>query len=245
MMNKMKKIGAAVLAAGLALSVSGCSGKTVDSVKAIQEAGVLKVAIVDSDSGYTSLQGTEPVGMEPELVETIASALGVPTEYQVLDRNAALQAVTDGTADIALGCINGSLSLTENYLFTTSYGKGFFYVVTEKGDYAQSAGAFANSSIGLNKNLDDELRSQISGTEGITISEYGTAEVAADDIRSGRIRAYICGEAEAKELLSNSDLQVQNLYDVDPDEYVIIAGKADQTLVNGMNTLIAQFLTKE
>ncbi|MBQ6834044.1 MAG: transporter substrate-binding domain-containing protein, partial [Lachnospiraceae bacterium] len=103
-MNKIKKLGAAVLAAALALSVSGCSGKTVDAVKAIQEAGVFKVAIVNSGNTFTSLDGTTPVGLEPELVETIASALGAATEFQVVDRGAALQAVTDGTADIALGC---------------------------------------------------------------------------------------------------------------------------------------------
>ena len=244
-MNKMKKIGVVVLAAGLALSVSGCSGKTVDSVKAIQEAGVLKVAIVDSDNGFTKLQGTEPVGIEPELVANIASALGASTEYQILDRNAALQAVTDGTADIALGCINGSQSLTNNYLCTTSYGKGFFYAVTEKGDYAQSAGAFENSAVGVNKNMDEDHRSQLSAASGITISEYGNAETAAQDIKSGRIRAYICGEAEAKELLADTELQVQNMFEMTPDQYVIVAGKDDQTLVNGMNTLISQFLTKE
>ncbi|MBQ6832880.1 MAG: transporter substrate-binding domain-containing protein [Lachnospiraceae bacterium] len=244
-MNRIKKIGAAVMAAGLALSVSGCSGKTVDSVKAIQEAGVFKVAIVDSGNIYTSMDGTTPVGMEPELVETIAAALGVPVEYQVMNHDAALQAVTDGTADIALGCINGSLSLTENYLFTTSYGKGFFYVVTEKGDYAQSAGAFANSAVGMNKDLDDDLRAQIAAAEGVTISEYPNAESVAADIKSGEIRAYICREDEAKALLSDQALQVQNLFDVEPDEYVIVTGNEDQTLVNGMNTLIAQFLTKE
>ena len=74
-MKNRKKIGAVILAAGLALSVSGCSGKTVDSVKTIQESGVFKVAIVNSDNYYTRLEGNDPVGMEPELVETIAAAL--------------------------------------------------------------------------------------------------------------------------------------------------------------------------
>ncbi|MBQ6856675.1 MAG: hypothetical protein IJO13_06195, partial [Lachnospiraceae bacterium] len=74
---------------------------------------------------------------------------------------------------------------------------------------------------------------------------YGNAAAAAGDIKAGRIRGYVCSEAEAKELLSDGALQVQNLFDVNPDEYVIVAGKEDVTLVNGMNTLIAQFLTKE
>lgn len=244
-MKHMKKIGAVILAAGLALSVSGCSGKTVDSVQTIQESGVFKVAIVNSDNYYTKLEGDKPVGMEPELVETIAAALGTTTEYQVLSESAALEAVAAGTADIAIGCISGSTSLTEQYRFTTSYGKGFYYVVTKKGDYAQSAGAFSNSVVGVNNRLSTDARGQLSASEGITLNEYTSAEAAVKDIRNGRIRAYVCAEDDAKALLSDTELQVQNLFNVDPAEYVIVAESSDQTLVNGMNTMIAQFLAKE
>ena len=52
-------------------------------------------------------------------------------------------------------------------------------------------------------------------------------------------------ENDAKALLSDPKLQVQNLFDVNPAEYVIIAENDDQALVSGMNTMIAQFLTKE
>ena len=244
-MNKVKKIGAVVLAAGLALSVSGCSGKTTDSVKTIQESGVFKVAIVNSDNYYTKLEGNKPVGMESELIETISSALGVTTEYQVLSQSEALGAVAAGTADVAIGCIDGSVALAENYLYTTHYGKGFFYVATEKGDFAQSAGAFENSVVGVNNGLGEDIRTQMYIAEGITLNEYANAEAAAKDIKDGRIRGYVCGEDDAKALLKDPKLQIQNLYDVDPAEYVIVAGKDDGTLVNGMNTLIAQFLVKE
>ena len=245
MMRKMYKIGAVILAAGLTLSVSGCSGKTSDSVKVIQEAGVFKVAIIDSDNYFTRLEGNTPVGMEPELVETISAALGTTTEYQVLTENAALEAVASGTADIAIGCISGSEALSENYRITTSYGKGFYYVVTEKGDYAQSAGAFSNSVVGINSRTGDDTRRQLYAAEGIAINEYTNTESAAKDIIDGRIRAYVCMEEEAKALIVDPNLQVQNIYDVDPAEYVIVAGSDDHTLVNGMNTMIAQFLTKE
>lgn len=244
-MKNRKKIGAVIIAAGLALSISGCSGKTVDSVKAIQESGVFKVAIVNSDNYYTHLEGDQPAGMEPELVETIAAALGTATEYQVLNENEALEAVAAGTADIAIGCISGSSGLTDQYRFTTSYGKGFYYVVTKKGDYAQSPGAFSDSVVGVNHRLSDDTREQLNASEGVRLNEYTSVETAAKDIKDGRIRAYVCMEEDAKALLSDSKLQVQNLFDVDPAEYVIVAESGDQTLVNGMNTMIAQFLTKE
>lgn len=244
-MKRRKKIGAAIIAAGLALSVSGCSGKTADSVKTIQESGVFKVAIVNSDNYYTSLEGNTPVGMEPELVETISAALGTTVEYQVLSESAALEAVASGTADIALGCISGSSVLSDQYRCTTSYGKGFYYVATEKGDYAQSPDALANSAVGVNSRLSEGTRTQLYASEGITLNDYAEADAAAKDIKDGKIRAYVCMEQDAKELLSDSKIQVQNLFEVDPAEYVIVAESGDQTLVSGMNTMIAQFLTKE
>ena len=244
-MNRRKKIGAVIIAAGLALSVSGCSGKTADSVKAIQESGVFKVAIVNSDNYYTSLEGNTPVGMEPELVETISAALGTTVEYQVLSESAALEAVASGTADIAIGCISGSSVLSDQYRCTTSYGKGFYYVATEKGDYAQSPDALANSVVGVNSRLSEGTRTQLYASEGITLNDYAEADAAAKDIKDGKIRAYVCMEQDAKELLSDSKIQVQNLFEVDPAEYVIVADSGDQTLVSGMNTMIAQFLTKE
>ena len=99
--------------------------------------------------------------------------------------------------------------------------------------------------LGVNSGLGDGIRTQLYTAEGITINEYANAESAANEIKDGRIRGYVCGEEDAKALLSDPKLQVQNLFDVDPAEYVIVAGAEDRTLVNGMNTLIAQFLEKE
>ena len=243
--KNIKKAGAVLLAAGLVLSVSGCSGKTVDKVAAIQQAGVLKVAIVDSGSHYTRLDGSTPVGMEPELIGTISAALGVTTDFQVMGHDEALQAVSAGNADVAIGCLNSSVVLADTHLMSTPYGKGFFYVVTEKGDYAQSPGAFANSVIGVDSVMDSETRGQLYKAEGVTVNEYGSPEAAAADMKEGRIRAYICYENDAEALLSDEELQVQNLFEVDSEDYVIAAGKDAQNLVNGINVMIQQFLEKE
>ncbi len=45
--------------------------------------------------------------------------------------------------------------------------------------------------------------------------------------------------------LVDEALQVQNLSNLDPEEFVIVAGKSDTTLIGGINTLIRQFLEKE
>ena len=244
-MKSIKRFRIMIMAIALILAVSGCSKKSMDSTNSILQSGILKVAITDSDNYYTSLNGRQPIGMEPELVKTIATVLGVSTEYQILSKAAALEAVANGTADIAIGCISDTEGIPGSFSVTTSYGKGFYYAVTKKGDFAQTTAAFSDSVVGVTKRLDKVNKNRFYAVNGITLSEYKDMDAIAADIRSNRIRAYICMEDEARELLSDPNLQLQNMFDLNPVEYVIVAGSDDQTLINGMNSLIAQFLVKE
>lgn len=239
-MNKKRKIRgvhAALLAAGMVFALSGCSGKKDESVKQIQESGVFQVALVTADENDTTL--------ENELSETIAQALGVTANYQMVSREEALQAVLDGQADIALGSLSSSVSQSENYLFSTPYEKGLFYAVTKKGDYTMTIGALANSSVGTASGVGEETKTKLSQAEGITLHAYQTAQEAAADLKKGSIRAYICHEEQARQFAEDSGLQVQNLLNLDAEEFVIVTGKEKQELANGINVLIRQFLEKE
>ncbi len=232
-------------AAMLAVIIGGCGGKKSDHVADIRKAGVFQVAIVDTDSTYTHMENDAPSGMEPELAEYIAEALGVKVEYQVCTREEAFEAVSSKQADIALGCINTSGSLTDDYLLSTPYGKGFFYAVTRKGDFALTVGSFENSAVGVASGLDEATRTQLFEADGIKAVDYSGAKQAAEDLKKEQIRAYICYEQQARQLLEDPDLQVQNISNLEPEEYVILAGKTDQALIGGINTLIQQFLEKE
>ena len=236
---------AVLLAAGMVLTIGGCSGKKDDRVSQIRESGAFRVAIVNTDSRYTGLRGETPVGIEPELCDMIAQALGVTTEYQVMSRSQALQAVNEGQADIAVGCINATGRLADEYQISTPYGKGFFYTVTKAGDYAMTVGALEDSLVGVDSGLDEETRAQLYQATGISVQDYENLQDAAADIKDGTIRAYICYEAQAKELALDSELQVQNLMNLDAEEFVIVAGKESQTLISGIDIIVRQFLEKE
>jgi len=86
-------LGAALLVGVLA--GAGCAKKTVSDVERIQASGEFRVAIVDTDSRYTSLEGETPVGIEPKLAELIGENLGVDVVYQVRGKAEALAAVAE------------------------------------------------------------------------------------------------------------------------------------------------------
>ena len=64
-------------------------------------------------------------------------------------------------------------------------------------------------------------------------------------MKKGTIRAYICYENQAEELALDSELQVQNLMNLQAEEFVIVTGKDSQKLINGIDIIVRQFLEKE
>ena len=243
--NKVQRLTAALLGAALLTSVlagAGCAKKTVGDVERIQASGKFRVAIVDTDSRYTSLEGETPVGIEPKLAEFIGGNLGVDVVYQVCEKAEALAAVADGEADAALGRIHHSGKLAGDYLVSTSYGKGYIYVVTKTGDYALTIGALKGSPLGVDRGLDEDTRSSLYQAEGIRIADYDSPKDGAEDVKNGVIRAYICYEDQAELFLEDEALQVQNVSNLEPEEFVIVTGKENSALASGMNTLIRQFL---
>ncbi len=245
--NKIKTahLSAAVLLGILALSTAGCGKKSGAEVSAIQKAGVLNVALVDSQSSYTSVQDNTPVGVEPELAAYIAQALNVSPQFQICGKQEALNALNEGTADIALGCISRAAGISAECASSVSYGKGFFYAVTRKGDYALTVGALSNSVVGAAPNLDEVTRTSLYGAEGVSVADISSAEEAAKRLESGEIRAYICYENQAEQFLEDEDFQIQNISNLNPEEFAVAVRKSDQTLLSGINVLIPQFLEKE
>lgn len=229
----------------LLLGVGGCSGKKADEVEAIRNTGNLRVAIVDTSSQYTRMENGTPVGVEPELAEYIAQNLGVKTEYQVLDKRGALEAVTAGEADMALGSISNSSSMSGEFLTSTPYAKGFLYAVTRQGDFISTVGAFRESALGADRNLDEGTRTRLYSAEGVSISDYASPQDGVQALKDGSIRAYICYENQAKLMLEESGLQVQNIMNLEPEQFVIAVPQSSQNLLSGINILIRQYLEGE
>ena len=192
---------------------------------------------------YINQYGSAMISLE--YLVYIAENLKVQVKYQVCTKKEALEAVAAKEADIALGCINNSGSLSTDYLMSTHYGIGHFYAVTKAGDYALTIGAFKDSVVGVDKGLDEDTKSRLYQAEGIRVSDYNSYEDGARAVKEGSIRAYICYENQAKLLLEDEELQVQNMTNLEPEEFVVVAAKSDVTLIRGINTLIQQFLERE
>jgi len=108
-----------------ALLVAGC-GSTGSAATATGsaaaglgtiEAGKLKVAI-EPYMPYTDIKDGKMVGLDAEILQAAAAALGLQIETQVTDFKGMLNSVQSGRADITIGGIGWSKERSEKGLFT-------------------------------------------------------------------------------------------------------------------------------
>lgn len=226
-------------------SLLAACGKTSDSaVQRIRNSGVLNVGITQSDSMLLQKgeDGTSYSGTEMELVQYIADAIGVKINFVETDTEQLFNIMTSAQIDIAIGSIPYDSSMIYNYGVSTSYASGYLYVVTPKGYYADSLGAFADSTVGVSKDISATTSSVINGIDQVEINFYPNVEDASVDLTGGVIKGYFCHEKEAEDLLAMGSFQVQNLMNADKENYVILTRAEDKDLLAGINSLITQFV---
>ena len=246
----MKKLRfAAVMCLAMALTLTACSHKAKDGTPAIKKSGILRVAIAQGSNGLTEkVAGTDNYsGMEPELVQQIASDLGVTIQYvPVGEEEKPEDKIESGEADLAIGSIVSTDDMRRLYGVSDSYASGFLYVVTRRGNYSNCAAAFDNGTIGLSSKLSTGSMIVVSTVDTSSKKVYTDPETAGSDLEAGFIDGYFCYQEEALKLAKQSDIfQTQNLNSSDKENYVIIASAGNKKLIDSVNTSINSYLSVE
>lgn len=242
-----KKIGSMALFVLLfGVLTVGCGKKEDLSVEAIQSRGVLRVAVPDTQSVlfYQDGETGDYQGEEAELVALIAETLGVSLQYLPVDRESFAGKLSTGEADIAIGSIMDCSNLVQDYLYSTSYGSGYVYVVTLKGLYAGDLTVFSNKAVGVSTRLAPESVNAFYAVDGIEIRSYDNIDSVSADLIGGKIAGYACYQPEAEELLELGEYQVQDAAGVERENYVILAPSGSAKLMEGINAVIRQYLTE-
>src|SRR5512132_2940991 len=176
---------AALLAAGCGSSDSGGggTGKTAQRYDTI-EPGVLKVA-VESYMPYTALRGGKLVGLDSDIIDSIAKKLDLKVEPQLTDFNGMLGGVQSRRVDITVGGVAWSKERQQQGLFTDPP----YYSPPAMGVHS-----------GKTYSTVDELQGQRLGTvtgyvwvksikavPGAKLGAYPNANGVFDDLGSGRL----------------------------------------------------------
>ena len=224
----MKKI--VLLISAVVLLLSGCTTPKEPMLKS----GKLRAAI------------TYELENSAEIAEYIAKELNAPLEITKADRSAALDMLSSGRADIAIGSFSDSNDPGLNFLMTMPIAENKIYIVCD-GDISVTGttdlmGRVAGASAELPESI---LRSLISIVSDGTLV-CNNAKTAAELLKSGDIQAYVCFEEEALELLSeNKELRCCIPVDIDAERFGILVPKSKTALFGAVNGIVGKMITGE
>lgn len=224
----MKKI--VLLISAVVLLLSGCTTPKEPMLKS----GKLRAAI------------TYELENSAEIAEYIAKELNAPLEITKADRSAALDMLSSGRADIAIGSFSDSNDPGLNFLMTMPIAENKIYIVSD-GDISVTGttdlmGRVAGASAELPESI---LRSLISIVSDGTLV-CNNAKTAAELLKSGDIQAYVCFEEEALELLSeNKELRCCIPADIDAERFGILVPKSKTALFGAVNGIVGKMITGE
>lgn len=239
----MKKLGLIMALTLCLVTVAGCGKKEPSPVQNIKNAGTLKVALVNDDTlicQYDEAAGTY-TGIEPGTVQTMADNLGVTITYSKMSLADARTALETGNADIAIGSINNEVDYQYNYGISPEYKVGYVYAVTERGNFVDTYGALKGKNVGIYRGISNTVRKEIEGIENVSINEYEDIDKVKADLKSGKIEAYFCYEKQAKNIVTDTNYQTQNIMDAALEYYVILTNVNSPDVLNEVNTALAQY----
>ena len=242
------KAAAAIFAAGTMMltgAFAACADETegfdFGSVETVSE-GKLIVGTEAGFAPYEYLVGDQVEGVDMDIAQAIADALGVELEVQNMDFDGALLAVQQGKVDIVAAGVSVSEEREEVMDFSTKYvdSKDVVVVSAENPAVEEStADALADKTVGVQQgNIADLWVTD--NTEAASVQRYTKFVQAAQDLANGKIDCIVMDEAPALELVASSDgklaiLEGDALFE---DSYAIAIRKGNEAMKGAADAVI-------
>ncbi len=242
------KIAAALLAA-CSMMMTGAFTAGADETEAFDFSSVETVSdgklIVGTEAGfapYEYLVGDKVEGVDMDIAQAIADALGVELEVQNMDFDGALLAVQQGKVDIVAAGVSVSEEREEVMDFSVKYVDSKDVVVVKADEPAveeSTADALADKTVGVQQgNIADLWVTD--NTEAGSVQRYTKFVQAAQDLANGKIDCIVMDEAPAVELVESSDGKLAIL-DGDAlfeDSYAVAIKKGNEPMKAAVDAVI-------
>ena len=249
MMKNLKRT-AAIIAA-CSMTFAGAAAVMADETESFDFSSVETVSegklIVGTEAGfapYEYLVGDEVWGVDMDIAQEIASALGVKLEIQNMDFDGALLAVQQGKVDIVAAGVSVSEEREEVMDFSVKYVDSKDVVVVNADAPAveeSSAEALEGKTVGVQQgNIADLWVSD--NTEAKSVQRYTKFVQAAQDLVNGKIDCIVMDEAPAIELVSSSNGKLEILEGdaLFEDSYAIALRKGNTAMKEAVDAVITK-----
>ena len=262
----MKKFAAMLLAGVMVLSMAACGGSAdeePETTKAVEteaqdesttsaegessEAAEGGKLIMVTEAGFAPYEYTEDgetvIGVDVDIANEIAKALGRELEIQNMDFDSALLAVQQGKADFAAAGISVTPEREEVMDFTIEYTTSRQVVVINK-EAARVASVddlTADTVVGVQTGTVADMYCQDDlGTKDL--KQYSKFMEAAMDLKNDKIDCIIMDSLPAEEMVkANDDLEILD-GEVFTDKYAIAVEKGNTELLDQINEVLQKLV---
>lgn len=190
------------------MPIANAQAEKVDAVaallpKAIQDAGVLRIAVPDVGKPLAYKEGADLKGMDPDLAHAVADVLGLKAEVSLIPFAAALTGLQANKYDISYGEFYVTAERLKVADFVTSWQDYSSFLVTKAKSYKPTAltdicghivGAMAGSA-----ELETLNAASKKCSKAATVSAFPSISNAVLALNSGRVEGVLINRGGAQE----------------------------------------------
>ena len=268
---KKTRLLAALLAAGMMLSLAACGGSASSSAassgaasapaasapasSAVETAdfttvndGVLTMATNAQFPPYEYYEGDKIVGIDAEIVAAIADKLGLDYVIEDMEFDSIITSVQTGKADIGLAGMTVTEERMEAVNFTETYATGKqVIIVTEDSAITTVDDLFAEGAshvIGVQRNTTGDLYTTWDLEEAglATIDRYSKGAEAVQALKTGKVDCVVIDNEPAKAFVS----EVEGLKILDTEyveeQYAAAMSKDNEALYEAVNGALKELI---
>ncbi len=254
---KVKKIVALVAAAAMVLSMAAC-GSTADngsnaadgSAKAeatdkASDSDTLVMATNATFPPYEYVDGDEYKGIDIEISQAIADAMGKKLVVDDIDFDSIIPAITTGKADMSLAGMTVTDERKESVDFSDSYATGVQVIIVPEDSDITGPDDLANDKmIGVQQGTTGHIYCSDTPEKGgfgeDHVTAYPNGASAIQALLTGKVDAVVIDNEPAKAFVAENDgLKILDTEYVTED-YAIAVQKGNKELLDQINTILAQ-----
>ena len=257
---KAKKIVALVAAAAMVLSMAAC-GSTDNSSSDAKDGSAAAETTKTSDSDtlvmatnatfppYEYVDGEECKGIDIEIAQAIADAMGKKLEVDDIDFDSIIPAITTGKADMALAGMTVTDERKENVDFSDSYATGVQVIIVPEDSDITGPDDLANDKmIGVQQGTTGHIYCSDTPEKGGLgedhVTAYPNGASAIQALQTGKVDAVVIDNEPAKAFVAeNPGLKILDTEYVTED-YAIAVKKGNTELLDQINETLAKIKSR-
>ena len=227
---KKRFVGMIAITALTVTMFAGCGKKENDTLIVGTEAGF---------APYEYMEGNDVVGIDMDIAQAIADAMGKKLEIRNMDFEGALLAVQNGTVDFVAAGVSVDEDRKKVMDFSDDYVDSTEVIVVNKATPAISAVSdedLTDKVVGVQQgNIADFY---VSGLAAKEVKRYTKFAQAAEDLKNSKIDCIVMDQYPAEELVAaNAELAILDgaLFQ---DKYAIAVKKGNAELLEDINKVI-------